>query len=1033
MVNNRDFWSKTIKIVALVCILMNSKFINAQTQLQHDITLYQEASAELSTLLRGRLPEQYTFIYNGTPYLDNDGFRKGNIRYNGKTYYNLPLNLDASNNSLLVKIDKEITPVTTNNGQTSWFTLGDRLFVNLKFLGFKNAPEEYAELLKDGKEPVLRTVRKRVRNQPGNHNGTDIGYYDQNYDEDVPTFFMEESAYYTIRSSEVVRLSALSLRRALRKQSGLAEDTPLRQEFLDSFEGTTAPVDFGWSKTDYAGIGLPGGYFEKTKDAPAREQEAPGQESIIASYKNKVYVIGAEKKTGKPVLRGLVTDLENKGPMAGVVVFDEKTSSHTITRADGSYSLSLPAGDNCIHYSIDGKEEMALMVEMIGDGRLDVQMPDRIEILKASVVSATSMENHRTTTMGVEEVSMKTASKIPTAFGEGDILRSVLALPGVKTTGEASSGFSVRGGSQDQNLLLFNGNTIYNPSHLFGLFSAFNPDVVEGIELYKSSIPAQYGGRISSVMTVRSRAGDPEKFKGSAGIGLLTSRLHMEGPIAKGKTSFILAGRTSYTDYLLKNLPANSYYKDGSANFYDANAGITHRFSKNDVLSLHTYLAADNFRFTRDTTFNYNNYNASLQFRHRGDRFSYQATAGYDHFANKTTLANVKSLAYNLDTKISQFFIKASASNTWDSNTLSYGLDLVSYSLDPGAITPEGDDSLVQSKKLDNESALEPAAYVSDTWNITEHLSMESGLRLSGFRSANDGKLYGGPEFRFSGRYSPLDNLSFKGGINTMGQNIHLISNTAAVSPMDTWKLSDARLAPTTGWQAATGIYWTHMVSGLDFSAEAYYKSMENCLDYKPGATLVMNEKLADDLVPVLGKSYGVELSVKKSTGKLTGWLSYSYSRALLREMNDRGNETIAGGGWYNAPHDKPHEFKLVSNWALTHRYSLSLNVDYSTGRPITIPTGKYYFGGAWRMAYSERNVYRIPDYFRVDAALNIDPGHYLKALMHSSITIGVYNLTGRRNPYSVFFRTTATGYMQGYMLSVFSIPVPYINLNLLF
>lgn len=1025
-------WSKTIKIFAFAYILANAATINAQTRVQQEIARYQEEAAELSTLLRGRLPEQYTFIYNGTPYIDNSGFRNGNLRYNGKNYYNLSLNLDVHNNSLLVKISPQINPVTTGKDQTSWFTLGDRLFVNLKLLGFRNAPEEYAELIRDGKEPVLRTVKKRVRNQTGNHNGNDIGYYDTDYKEGVPTFFQEEVSYYVLRSEEAVKLSPFAVKKTLRKQDGKPEYSPLDRERLDMFTETASAIENSASPVNFSGIGLPGGYFDNTTGAD-KASEPVAEESILASYKNKLYIIGKEKKNGKPVLSGTVTDLENKTPLAGVVIFDEKTSSHTLSKADGSYSLSLPSGANSVHYSIEGKEELILKVDVLGDGRLDVQMPDRIEILKASVVSATSMENHHTTTMGIEEVSMKTASKIPTAFGEADILRSVMALPGVKTTGEASSGFSVRGGSQDQNLILFNGNTIYNPSHLFGLFSAFNPDVVEGVELYKSSIPAQYGGRISSVMTVRSKPGDQEKIKGSAGIGLLTSRLHIEGPIAKGKTSFILAGRTSYTDYLLKRLPENSSYHDGSANFYDANAGLTHHFTKSDVLSFNAYLAADKFKFNTDTSFNYRNYNASLQFRHRGERMSFQAIAGYDHFANKTVLSGLPSMAYNLDTKIRQMFIKASASNTWDKNTLSYGLDLVSCSIDPGSISPEGEESLINAKTLETESALEPSIYVSDTWNITDKISVEGGLRLSGFRAALDGKMYGGPELRFSGRYSPLDNLSFKAGVNTMRQYIHLISNTASVSPMDTWKLSSASIAPTTGWQAAAGAYWTHMATGLDFSVETYYKDMTGCLDYKPGATLVMNENLADDLVPVFGKSYGVELSVKKSLGKLTGWLSYSYSRALLREMNDRGNETIANGNWYNAPHDKPHEFKLVSNWAITHRYSISVNVDYSTGRPITIPTGKYYFGGAWRMAYSERNVYRIPDYFRIDAALNIDPGHYLKAFMHSSITIGIYNLTGRRNPYSVFFRNTATGYLQGYMLSVFAVPIPYINFNFLF
>jgi hypothetical protein len=290
-----------------------------------------------------------------------------------------------------------------------------------------------------------------------------------------------------------------------------------------------------------------------------------------------------------------------------------------------------------------------------------------------------------------------------------------------------------------------------------------------------------------------------------------------------------------------------------------------------------------------------------------------------------------------------------------------------------------------------------------------------------------------GPEAHLSAKYSPAANFSLKAGFNTMQQYIHLISNTAAVSPMDTWRLSSADIAPTTGWQGAGGVYWTILGAGLDLSLEGYYKQTRNALDYKSGAMLSMNPRLAESLVPVRGRAYGVELMLKKPAGRLTGWISYSYSRSQLQEMQDRGAETINHGAWYNAPHDKPHEFKLVGNFALTHRFSFSVNVDYSTGRPVTIPVGRYWYDGDMRLAYSERNGYRIPDYFRVDAAFNIDPGHYLKALAHASITIGVYNVTGRKNPYSVFFKTTPDGTVHGYMLSVFATQIPYINLNILF
>ena len=406
----------------------------------------------------------------------------------------------------------------------------------------------------------------------------------------------------------------------------------------------------------------------------------------------------------------------------------------------------------------------------------------------------------------------------------------------------------------------------------------------------------------------------------------------------------------------------------------------------------------------------------------------------HDQYQNRISAHEWGAGAYDLDTRIRQAFLRADRTRRLtDAHELSWGVHLTGYALDPGAMTPFGDDSQVAARSLERELALELAVYLSDTWKPTEEFSLEGGVRLSGFNAEKGHALYGMPDLRLALKYSPAENLSFKAGVNSLSQNIHLISNTSAVSPMDTWKLSDDRIKPTWGWQAAAGAYWTELNTGIDFTLEAYYKNTYRALDYLPGATLTMNPNLADDLVPVRGRAYGVELMARKTTGKITGWVSYSYSRARQQEMGDRGYEAIAHGDWYNAPYDKPHELKLVSNFALTHRYSFSVNVDYSTGRPVTVPYGMYYFGGTYRMAYSTRNAFRIPDYFRTDVAFNIDPGHYLKAIAHTVITIGVYNVTGRKNPYSVFFKTTPAGETKGYMLSVFATQIPYVNLNLLF
>ena len=389
--------------------------------------------------------------------------------------------------------------------------------------------------------------------------------------------------------------------------------------------------------------------------------------------------------------------------------------------------------------------------------------------------------------------------------------------------------------------------------------------------------------------------------------------------------------------------------------------------------------------------------------------------------------------AYRLNTDIHQVFGRLKFETLAGNHTLSYGAEVVGFGLQGGHMTPFDENSFVLDRQLRTEYALQPSVYLGDTWRIDEKISLEYGGRLSSFLAMDPAKFYFGPEFRMSAKYSFTPNLSVKAGANTLRQYIHLISNTSSISPMDTWKLCDADIKPVTGWQGAGGIYWTVFNGRVDLSAEAYWKNTWNYLDYKSGALLVMNENLADDLVRTKGKAYGVEFMARKSVGKLNGWLSYTYSRTFLKEMEDRGSNTINGGDWYKTAFDKPHDFKMVANYALTARFSLSANVDYSTGRPVTVPVGWFKYGGGYRLAYSERNGYRVPDYFRLDLALNIDPGHYLKKLTHMSVTLGCYNVTGRKNAYSVFYTTSGGRNIQGYKVSVFATQVPYINLNLLF
>ena len=362
---------------------------------------------------------------------------------------------------------------------------------------------------------------------------------------------------------------------------------------------------------------------------------------------------------------------------------------------------------------------------------------------------------------------------------------------------------------------------------------------------------------------------------------------------------------------------------------------------------------------------------------------------------------------------------------------LAFGIDATAFFLEGGHRRPEGDASIVIPADLPTEIAIQPSVYASDNWTVSEKLALESGIRLSAYTCAGEFMAY--PELRFSGRYSLLPTLSFKAGANTMTQYIHLISNTLSISPMDTWKMSDANVPATTGWQTSAGAYWTFMGGKVDLSIEGYYKKLHDYIDYGPMASLVMNETLYRDLVRTKGESYGLEFMLRKSVGRLNGWVSYTWSRSFLKDTQYEGINAINGGKWYRSSTDKPHDFKFVGNYAFTRRYSFSLNVDYSTGRPVTLPVAYYQYAGGTRLAYSGRNAYRVPDYFRMDVAFNIDPGHYLKALAHASLTIGCYNVTGRRNAYSVFFDTRGGIGLSGHLLSIFAVPVPYVNLNILF
>ena len=799
----------------------------------------------------------------------------------------------------------------------------------------------------------------------------------------------------------------------------------------------------------------------------ANESELLQGSNRKATSENKIYVIGKpENKSDKKMveLTGNITSFKTGEPVMGVnMVVRKPTWSAAVTDADGKFVLKVPQGEVDIEMTGIGVIDTHRRLMVYEDGVIDIELEDKMQTLEEVTVTANKRENVKDVQMGVESLVVEELKTIPTAFGELDVIKVVQALPGVKTMGEASSGLNVRGGSTDQNLIQFNNGTVYNPTHLFGFFSAFNGSIVQDMELYKGSIPAKFGGRISSVLDINSRKGNKEEYQGELSLGLLTSSVALEGPIKKDKTSLLLSGRTTYSDWMLGLLPEKSGYKNGKAGFWDANMVLSHQFSQKDNLYLSGYYSHDRFNFIENEKYSYANANASLQWVHLfNENFRMGTTAGYDHYDYATRNFQNENDAFQLGFDINQYFLKLDFTHEQLQNhKLDWGLSALMYDINPGEVKPYGSVSLYVPKTLQKEKALEAALYFNEEWDITSKFTASLGARYSLFRAfgphtyntytegelpstlnmtgsvTKDGNLktYHGPEFRAGLRYAFTDDFSVKAGLNTMRQYIHKVSNTMVMSPTDTWKLSDMYIEPQTGMQYSLGFYKNFNGGDLEASVEGYYKTLDNYLDYRSGAQLLMNDHLETEVLPTEGRAYGVEFMLKRPKGKLNGWISYTYSRTELRQSDPRIDSPVNSGSWYPAEYDKPHDFKLVGNYQFTQRYSTSLNVDYSTGRPQTMPVSQYYDQtiGSTTFFYSERNGVRIPDYFRVDLAFNIKPTHRLTAKTHTFFTIGVYNLLGRKNVYSIYFQNEGDEGVKGYKMSIFGAPRPYASFNIKF
>jgi carboxypeptidase-like protein/TonB-dependent receptor-like protein len=810
-------------------------------------------------------------------------------------------------------------------------------------------------------------------------------------------------------------------------------------------------------------LGGPGKLTAQTRIdlPPAAQQDRSRLKKVLAG--NQLMEIGnkADRKTGKATVGGYVRNDKTGEPIVGAYIYADTTTTPVTTDQFGYYSLTLPKGRHQIKVSESGMKDTRRLIDLFSNGTLDIDMQDAVATLKTVIVSAEKTSNTQSVRMGVNRLNIKTIKQVPVVFGETDIMKVVLTLPGVTSVGEASNGINVRGGSTDQNLILFDDATVYNPSHLFGFFSAFNPDVVKGVELYKSAIPEKYGGRLSSVLDVSMLDGNNKNWSGVAGIGPLTSKIAIEGPLQKEKTSMVAAVRTTYSNWLLNAIPNNAY-SNSKANFYDGNLRITHIIDPKNTIYLMGYLSSDWFNLDNDTTYRYSNSNVNVKWKHLFNTRSYALfAAGLDRYQYSVSDPHDSVNAFKLAFDINQTWFRAEFTYAPNNrHAISYGINSVYYTLHPGDYTPAAPDSKVTPNNVPAEHGLESAIYLGDQYTVNPKLTINAGLRYSIFNylgphdeynyapglprqlaSIADTsyyakgkviKTYSAPEIRFSARYALSSDESIKFSFNTLQQYIHMLSNTVAISPTDIWKLSDPHIRPQQGSQVSLGYYRNFKGNTIEASVEVYYKTLRNYLDYKSGANLVLNSHIETDVLTTKGKAYGVEFLLRKLTGKLNGWISYTWSRTFLKQDDPLAGELVNNGKDYPASFDKPHNLNFIGNYHITHRYSISVNMVYSTGRPITLPLAIFTLDGSPGLYYSQRNQYRIPDYFRTDFSVIIDGNHRIHQRTHNYWTFGVYNLLGRKNPYSVYF-VQQNGQVKGYQLSIFGTLIPFATYTIKF
>lgn len=767
-------------------------------------------------------------------------------------------------------------------------------------------------------------------------------------------------------------------------------------------------------------------------------------------------------------LSGTVSDSYSNETLIGVNLYIPELKTGITTNEYGFYSITVPKGSYTIRISYMGYNSLEEKILLEKNTKTNFKLYSAEYTLKEVIVTDTKSKiDIRKPEMSVNKLSISAIKRMPVVLGEVDVLKSILLLPGVTNAGEGASGFNVRGGGADQNLILLDEATIFNSSHVFGFFSVFNPDAIKDLKLYKGGIPARFGGRAASVLDIYQKDGNSKKFSANGGIGLISSRLLLEGPLVKDKGSFLIGGRSSYAHLFLK---LSEDQKDNAAYFYDLNTKLSYKINPNNNLFLSGYFGRDVFSLTNSFTNIYGNSTLNLRWNHlfSNKLFSNLSLIYSDYYYG----LDLDFVGFKWDSGIKNYNIKYDFKNyISDRFKLNYGINAIYYDFNPGIIKPSDSNSGINFSQLDKKYAFEPAIYINADQEISSSLSISYGLRYSLFYRlgqsdlnvyANNNPVIFNPELqiyekaspigkttfdknkvmksfnylepRFSAAYQLNDNQSVKASYNRMVQYLQLVSNTSSPTPLDVWTPSDAFIKPQIADQVALG-YFTNFNNDLySLEVETYYKKVQNRIDYIDGADLIANNALEQVILNGQMRSYGLELMLKKNEGRLNGWISYTLSRSEQQTPGRTSLESgINDGQWYKSAYDKLHNLAVTSSYLLNEKWSFGANFTLQSGQPVTYPNGQYQYLGITIPSYGLRNENRLPTYHHLDISATLTPRKNDNRNWKGEWVFSIYNLYNRKNAAAINFRQNSeTGNNEAVKTSIFGM-VPAVSYNFKF